>query len=513
MSKKLNDYFDKMIAKLEKELDRLSKQYPPKVPAPTPDQPDAPTSEQPPVATPTKPTTWTVKELKRWSKPWKVMATHGVPHGLVVSIYDRVSRVKSEIHEMHAGKWSRVWSGDEETIGPPTSYKGVSYFPAERGKTFLRYDHANGDVTRGVAVPKGYKWNVFSCLWNGSVAVGADGPDVKASVFDGITGKKLLQSPLDGLIAGMTVDNEGVLWLAVSDGQQGVCNSAGWSNRQIKPSSICYVPGFGVVVGSQIDGTIKRWSGADWIKVADLDCSKINRMAYDASRGLLLASGAKPDTFATFDPKSITLGRIARFDDEAKDKTGEQFDTDINAMPDGSLVLARANEGGCYVYTATDAPSSTSSNTFSVTPSNDSPKPTTDEAIAWSSVQWMNGDLSKYVARAELDAVIEKGKLGLALRRAIGGTDLYAVSICRRDGLLYGGTFDGLGANGQKVAFTKSLTNMGSRQNVKQGPYWAGSNAANRKRFKPVQGETMWVAIVDKSTRVRSTVAEIIWKE
>lgn len=504
MSKKVDAFLNDLIAKIEKEFDRLAKQYPPKVPAPPP---DAPTADQPPVATPTKPVTWTVKELKRWSKPWKVMATHGVPHGLVVSIYDRVSRVKSEIHEMHAGKWSRIWSGDEETIGPPTAIGGVSYFPAERGKTFLEYNQASGNATRGAAVPKGYKWNVFSCLWNGSVAVGADGPDVKASVFDGTTGKKLLQSPLDGLIAGMTVDNAGVLWLAVSDGQHGVCNSAGWSNRQIKPSSICYVPGFGVVVGSQVDGTIKRWSGAEWVKVADLDCSKINRMAYDASRGLLLASGAKPDTFATFDPKSLTLGRIARFGDEAKDKTGEQFDTDITAMPDGSLVLARANEGGCYVYTATVGGAAPEK------PTQPEPaKPTTGEPIDWSAVKWMNGDLSSYAAKASLKASIAGGKIYLTLSKGIGGNDLSAVSICRRDGLS-GGTFDGVGSNGDKTAFVKSLTNMGAKSNTKGGPYWAGSNAANRKRFKPVQGETMWVAIVDKSTRVRSTVAEIVWKE
>lgn len=492
---KIERYVEKLVAKLEKELDRLAKQYPPKVPAPTPDQPDAP-----PVATPTKPATWTVKELKRWSKPWKVMATHGVPRGLVVSIYDRVSRKDSQIHELSGGKWQRVWNGDEETIGPPTSYKWVSYFAAERGKTFLEYNQASGNVTRGAAVPKGYKWNVFSCLWNGSVAVGADGPDVKASVFDGTTGKKLLQSPLDGLIAGMTVDNEGVLWLAVSDGQQGVCNSAGWSNRQIKPSSICYVPGFGVVVGSQVDGTIKRWSGAEWVKVADLDCSKINRMAYDASRGLLLASGAKPDTFATFDPKSLTLGRIARFEDEAKDKTGEQFDTDINVGPDGSLILARANKDGCYVYEA-KAGASTPDPT---------PQPPTGEAIDWSSVTWMNGDFSGYKQVATLKASISGGKIVFMLDKQLGGTDASAVSIMSRDGAFTGGPFDGVGS-GNKMSYTKKITNMGSDDNERKGPYWCGDDKSLRAKFKPVKGETVYVCIVEKTTKVRSSVAGVRW--
>jgi hypothetical protein len=500
---KIERYVEKLVAKLEKELDRLAKQYPPKVPAPTPDQPDAP-----PVATPTKPATWTVKELKRWSKPWKVMATHGVPRGLVVSIYDRVSRKDSQIHELSGGKWQRVWNGDEETIGPPTSYKWVSYFAAERGKTFLEYNQASGNVTRGAAVPKGYKWNVFSCLWNGSVAVGADGPDVKASVFDGTTGKKLLQSPLDGLIAGMTVDNEGVLWLAVSDGQQGVCNSAGWSNRQIKPSSICYVPGFGVVVGSQVDGTIKRWSGAEWVKVADLDCSKINRMAYDASRGLLLASGAKPDTFATFDPKSLTLGRIARFEDEAKDKTGEQFDTDINAMPDGSLVLARANEGGCYVYTATVGVAAPEKPT---TP--EPSKPTAGEPIDWSAVKWMNGDFSKHAPVSKLNATLGgDGTIWFRLDKAIGGQHCSVGSIMERDGKLYGGIVDGIG-NGDKLTYRKNMTNFGGKKNKKKGPLWAGDDPKLRAKFLPRQNERMWTFVISGTLPNRAKVDEIVWKE
>jgi hypothetical protein len=128
MSKKIDAYLNKLVAKIEKEFERLAKQYPPKVPAPTPDQPDEQTAEHPPVATPTKPATWTVKEIKRWSKPWKVMATHGVTGKLVVSIYDRVSRKDSQIHELSGGKWRRLWSGDEETIGPPTAIGWGSYF-------------------------------------------------------------------------------------------------------------------------------------------------------------------------------------------------------------------------------------------------------------------------------------------------------------------------------------------------------------------------------------------------
>lgn len=333
---------------------RLTNEVPPVV---ITNQPPVVTNA-PPVPPPviTSNVTWTVKEVKRWSGNWKVMVAQSVPRGLIVSIYDRVNRVESEIHERANGTWKRVWAGNEETIGavvePATVLNGITYFAAERGRTFLKYDHRSGGVTRGAGIPSGYKWNVFTCPWKSTVAVGADGPDTKASVFNALTGKKMFQSALDGLIAGMTVDGDGVLWLAISDGQQGVANSTGWSNRDVKPSSICYVPGLGIVVGSQVDGVLKRWTSTGWVKVADLDCSKINRMLFDAARGLLLVSGAKPDTFATLDPKSLTLGRVARFNDEAKDKTGEQFDTDINVGPDGSLVLARANGSGCYVYEA-----------------------------------------------------------------------------------------------------------------------------------------------------------------
>ena len=502
----MNDFIKKLKAWW-----RSVKTVPPADNPPPVDQPpvDQPFVDQPPVVdAPAFPASWNVTEIKRWDAKWKVMGVHVVPRGLIVSIYDRVNREQSEIHERSNGQWKRVWSGNEETIGaevfePATVLNGITYFAAERGRTFLKYDHRSGGVSRGASIPNGYKWNVFTHAWKGTVAVGADGPDTKASVFDALTGKKMFQSALDGLIAGMTVDGDGVLWLAISDGQQGVANSTGWSNRDVKPSSICYVPGLGIVVGSQVDGVLKRWTGTGWLKVADLDCSKINRMTLDASRGLLLVSGAKPDTFATLDPKSLTMGRVTRFNDEAKDKTGEQFDTDINPGPDGSLILARANGSGCYVYEAKAGASE---------PTQPPAQPSA-EAIDWSAVQWMNGNLAGFTPRAALKAAIGGGKIRFELSKAIGGNDLVAVSICRRDGQLYGGSFDGVGSDGSKTLFVKSLTNMGARDNSKGGPYWAGSNAANRKRFRPVAGETMWVAIVDKSTASRTTVAEIIWKE
>lgn len=137
----------------------------------------------------------------------------------------------------------------------------------------------------------------------------------------------------------------------------------------------------------------------------------------------------------------------------------------------------------------------------------------TNEPIDVSTVQWMNGSLAGYTPKSGLKASINDGKITFELEKGIGGNNLSAVSICRRDGKLYGGTFDAVGSDGGKTLFVKLLTNMGSNSNEKGGPYWAGDSASNRKRFKPIKNEPMWVMIVDKSTQARTLVAEIIWPE
>ena len=494
----MNDFIKKLKAWW-----RSVKTVPPADNPPPVDQPpvDQPFVDQPPVVdAPAFPASWNVTEIKRWDAKWKVMGVHVVPRGLLVSRYDRNSRVESKIEELSGGAWRTVWSGDEETIGGGTVSGNDLYFAAERGSTFIVYDQATGKTRRGAKVPSGYKWNVFTATLNGVPVVGADGPDVTAAVFDMRDGRKLFSSPLDGLIAGMA-EAGNVLYLAISDGKQGIVSTAGYQSREFKPSSVAYVPGVGVVAGSQVDGKVRLLEGEKWRVVADLDCSKINRLAYDPARRVLLVSGARPDTFGALDA-GLKFWQIKRFNDENKDASGEQFDTDIK--PDGAgIVMARANGSGCYVYMAKPGASE---------PTRPPAQPAV-EAIDWSAVQWQNGNLAGFTPRAELKAAIGSGKIRFDLSKAIGGSDLVAVSICRRDGQLYGGSFDGVGSDGSKTLFVKSLTNMGARDNSKGGPFWAGSNAANRKRFRPIAGETMWVAIVDKSTASRTTVAEIIWKE
>lgn len=477
---------------------RLTNEVPPVV---ITNAPPVVTNSQPVVDVPAFPQSWNVTEIKRWDAKWKVMGVHVVPRGLLVSRYDRNSRVESKIEELSGWAWRTVWSGDEETIGGGTVSGNDLYFAAERGSTFIVYDQATGKTRRGDKVPDGYKWNVFTHAWRDTVAVGADGPDKTASVFDACTGRKLFQSALDGLIAGMTVDDDGVLWLAVSDGQQGVCNSAGWFNREIKPSSICFVPGLGIVAGSQVDGVLKRWTGTGWTTIADLDCSKINRMTFDASRGLLLVSGAKPDTFATLKPRTLALERVARFNDEAKDRTGEQFDTDINTLPDGRLILARANGSGCYVYEA--SPSTTPK------PPEEPPAPTSfDPAKA----KWIKGsDPRGWPAVADLKVYwgMSGNKRGLYMEIGpeLKGKDCTAMVLIQRD-VLYAGSWDDIGDSpGRKF---KQATNLGYK-NSKGGPYIAGDDPALRKFLMPKDREGIAIMCACRDTKQTTRPTVLLW--
>ena len=474
---------------------RLTNEVPPVV---ITNAPPVVTNAPPVVDAPAFPASWNVTEIKRWDAKWKVMGVHVVPRGLLVSRYDRNSRVESKIEELSGGAWRTVWSGDEETIGGGTVSGNDLYFAAERGSTFIVYDQATGKTRRGAKVPSGYKWNVFTATLNGVPVVGADGPDVTAAVFDMRDGRKLFSSPLDGLIAGMA-EAGNVLYLAISDGKQGIVSTAGYQSREFKPSSVAYVPGVGVVAGSQVDGKVRLLEGEKWRVVADLDCSKINRLAYDPARRVLLVSGARPDTFGALDA-GLKFWQIKRFNDENKDASGEQFDTDIK--PDGAgIVMALANGSGCYVYRATTGAATQP----------DQPTTPSTEPIEWASIKWYNGDLSGYRQTAKLSASVSSGKVYLKLDRALGGDDVKAVGIVVRDGQPAGGAFDGMGAGkGGSTSFVKGLGNMGLN-NDKGGPYWCGTDSALRKKYMPRKGETIFVCVVESKGRVRSTVEAITW--
>lgn len=485
MSKKMDAYIEKWIARLEKELDRLAKKYPPEVtPAPKPDpvpapQPDAVKS------------VYVARRLfKESRKEFKCSGACIEADGtLVMGVYGNdMPRNRTEI--LHDGK--RVFPArgyyDAETLFP---YAG-GYVVAERGYQLKR----NGNTYK----PTKCKSRWAACMSFGPATIYNAAPDSKIKRMDFDTGKVVQEMegtdvPHDaanfaGGGVGIAVENYGIVY---TDGRPSV---------RCKPRAYHYVD-FVEIVGDA--GHLRAIKNGKLVQFLDGDPKLgevVDSIAVD-SAGIWFTTSNEDGLYLvpTGTRKAV---QVVSFDDV--EQGGSVFGCCF--ATNGKRRVFVRNVGGRNSWEAFEIVADDGKPT---TP--DPTKPTTDEAIAWSSVQWMNGDLSKYIARAELDAVIENGKLGLALRRAIGGNDLSAVSICKRDGQLYGGTFDGLGDNVAKVAFVKSLTNMGAKSNTKGGPYWAGSSAANRKRFRPIQGETMWVAIVDKSTRVRSTVAEIIWKE
>ena len=143
---------------------------------------------------------------------------------------------------------------------------------------------------------------------------------------------------------------DGSLWLAISDGQHGISEirsngTAGATVRQVKPASVAWWNG-AIHAGGMDDGRLWRLVDGKLVQVADLRCSKINRLVVDGRRGVLLAAGAKPDTFAAIHPDG-RMEQIARFEDEKQEKSGEQFDSDICPADGDAILLNRAHAKGC----------------------------------------------------------------------------------------------------------------------------------------------------------------------
>ena len=289
----------------------------------------------------------------------KVKDFRGVPRGFVAAIYNGESRKNSELWEAdkNGTNWRKIFSGPEETVGEPyfvdaphgsTEHEGKTYYHAERGGNVLVYDNTSGAVTKGARLDSRYKWNVCTVKFRGEPVVAGDGPDTKPAIFSMLTGEKLVELPLNGLVAQMCTDDDGNLWCAVSDGEKGVvqvkknltigkvvrCNSA----------SVAYLPGLGIVWGSQTDGTIHTLDGKT---IADLKCSKVNLLIADTRNSLhqvVLAAGSRPDTFAAIHPngdKEI----IARFEDESVQVSGEQFDAGIALWKDTDALWWRTRAG------------------------------------------------------------------------------------------------------------------------------------------------------------------------
>ena len=467
----------------------------------------------PPVVVPpvVQPTTWSVKEIKSYSGETKIKTIAAVPRGILISHYNRTSREDSYIDELNAGTWRTIYRGNEETIGavvdpepePATVLGATLYLQAERGKNVLRYDLASGKISKGATLSLDYKWNVENSEWKakGTVAFGGTGPSKPATIFSAITGEKLFTSPLNGLVAGLAEDSNGILWLAISDNQKGVCNSVGWKSQGIKPASVAAWLDT-IYAGSQVDGWIYRLDGEKWTKVYDTKASKVNRLVVDTRDNCLLAAASNPDHILRIRPDGVaeTLGR---WTDQPQTVSGEQFDCTVNPGPSNTILGARALKVGAKAYQFT--PSGTQAPQPPVKPST--------EAIDWSAVTWMNGDFSAYQPKAKMDATPSSdGTIWFRLSNPIGGTDSWAGSICERDGKLYGGIVDGVG-DGSKTVYRKGKTNFGANSNAKGGPLWAGSSAAQRAKFKPRENEKMWTFIISKSSQTRTEPAPMTWKE
>ena len=459
-----------------------------------------------PAPTPT-PAVWKAKELKRYPMPFKIKAIVDVGSAVVLGPYDRISRVNAHVDELRAGATRRLYDGDgksDETIGSSAIKDGTLYLQAERGANVLRYEIATGKLTRGAGLTKRYKWNVENCIWGNDVAFSADGPDDRCAIFSATTGKKLFEPVLDGFIPAICADDKNVLWMAVADAQWGVCNSNGWKSRGVKPASIACWNGT-VYVGEQAGGCIYKLTGESWVKVYDTGASKINRMVVDARDGCLLVAASNPDQFLRVYPDH-RVEVIARFGDQPREISGEQFDTYINQGTGTSIVASRCTQSGAIAYrfertSGAGAP-------IPDVPIPDAPP--TDDEVPFAGIKWFKRDFKGFRQVSQLKAAISGGKVLFNLDRPMGGTDAYAVSVMLRQGKYAGGPFDGIGA-GDKTRYVKGLRNMGSDDNERKGPYWCGDDRQLRAYYKPVSGELLFVMLVDVSTKVRTNLVSVRW--
>lgn len=296
-----------------------------------------------------------ITELRSWAEPLKLKTADEVPRGIVAAIYNNTSRKNSEIWELDkAGNWKKIYSGAEETIGEPlvgaSIHAGRLYYSAERGERTIWYDLQSGSIGHGGGTDNRWKWRVENVVWRGRPVMGGDGDNVQAAIFDCETGAKIVDSPLDGLISGMTVDDEGHLWLAVAG--KGIAQikkdlSAG-QVLQCNAASVAYMPGLGICYGSQVDGKVYQKDGSSWNKIADLGGSKVNNLRADtrnSTHHVLVASVSNPDKFVAIHPNGDTETIWYPEPHEAVVVNGEQFGCYITLYGDDGYLLCRYVRG------------------------------------------------------------------------------------------------------------------------------------------------------------------------
>lgn len=314
-----------------------------------PDVPDVPALPVPPPAA-----TWKRENIWARPLPWKTMFVRDAGDGntVLVSTYDRESRHNSELHIVRGNKAdSALHRGDEETMGDVT---WTRFIAAERGKH--TYTFENGKLSSTACKLTGdTRHCVTGCIWRGRAVVAAGyGDKNPAIILDAQSGERLGQAPIKGLIAQMCEDVAGTLWLACVEGKR-VLSFDGWRWQQftgIQPASVAYWPGRGIVAGSQVDGKIYELAGSGWREIADLKCSKVNRLLVvpDAEladeRARVFVAGSNPDTFAILSGAGrVNVETMARYDDEKQAVSGEQFDAGLNLSVRGVLAWRSTKKG------------------------------------------------------------------------------------------------------------------------------------------------------------------------
>ncbi|MEM4203151.1 MAG: hypothetical protein QXS54_03680 [Candidatus Methanomethylicaceae archaeon] len=295
---------------------------------------------------------WEVREIWRERTPRKVMCVRSLGEAIVVSSYDGKSREASWLHfKKPDGSWYQIYKGGDETLGPIGEWNGRFYFCAENGKHILSVG-PGGDLLKHARIPDNAQYNIIGTIWRNRPVFAAVGKRKGlARVFDAISGGQLTTLGLDGLVAGLCVTPNNDLIAAHSWGSTGLSSASGRVNRSVKPACVAWSEGYGLVVGGMDDGLIwfmgeEWWANGPQGKI-DLNCSKVNRLV--AAHGRVWFAGANPDTFG-FIVGNNEYVTIARFQDEKKDKTGEQFDADIWPVSSSKCYIARKFPGGCVVY-------------------------------------------------------------------------------------------------------------------------------------------------------------------
>ena len=224
---------------------------------------------------------------------WKISALAEVNGGVMLGIYDNISRHDSKIvwngvsvtYANDEGKFTDVF--DAETIGQPLVVGRYAGCAGECGKLIVAL---NGIVMEHKKAT--LKWATTCALFDGAAYVfDSDGKECVAK--DCITGLPAFTMPGTGIIMAATEFN-GLMWAAMADSddkKHGVSCSNGKLWRA--DSCQCIVNAWGRLLFTS-GNKVSAMDPEGAVFLAELPCEKIMHMVM--SGGKLLIAGANPDT-------------------------------------------------------------------------------------------------------------------------------------------------------------------------------------------------------------------------